>query len=55
MGGQLYEIQDGVRRAKAAWLCGPESIPAQIDGENEIIQVPIFPLLSPKLLIEDRG
>ena len=28
----LYEIQEGVRRDKAAWLCGHETIEAQING-----------------------
>ena len=28
MDEQLYEIQEGVRRAKAAWLCGKETISA---------------------------
>ena len=32
MDEQLYEIQEGVRRAKAAWLCGRETIEAQING-----------------------
>lgn len=32
MGEPLYEIQEGVRRAKAAWLCGREIIEAQVNG-----------------------
>ena len=32
MDEQLYEIQEGVRRAKAAWLCGHETIEAQVRG-----------------------
>lgn len=55
MDEQLYQIQESVRRAKAAWLCGQETITAQIDGLGEIIQVPIFVLLSPKTRIEDIG
>lgn len=50
-----YEIVEGVRRAKAALRCGRETITAQVDGENKIVQVPISSLLSPKLLIEDNG
>ena len=55
MDEQLYEIREGVRRAKAAWLCGQETIRATIGGLDEIIQVPVKSLLSPKLLIEDSG
>ena len=55
MDEQLYEIQDGVRRAKAAWLCGHETIPAQIDGLGEVMQVPLAVLLSPKIRIENNG
>lgn len=55
MDEQLYEIQEGVRRAKAAWRCGHERIAARIDGGGEIIQVPIASLLSPKPSIEDKG
>ena len=50
-----YEIVEGVRRAKAALRCGHEMIAARIDGEDEIIQVAISSLLSPKPLIEDNG
>lgn len=32
MDEQLYEIQEGVRRAKAAWLCGQKAIQAQVNG-----------------------
>ncbi len=55
MDEQTYRIDEGVRRAKAAWLCGQETIAAQIDGLDEIIQVPISVLLSPKTRIEDIG
>ncbi len=44
---QVYEIQDGVRRAKAAWLCGQETIPAQTGGAGPIIQIPLKNLRSP--------
>ena len=52
---KVYEIQDGVRRAKAAWLCGQETIPAQIDGSGKIIPIPLRCLRSPKTMIEDYG
>jgi hypothetical protein len=55
MDQQLYEIQDGVRRAKAAWLCGLETIEAQIDGRGEVITIPLIWLRSPKAAIEDYG
>lgn len=47
MDEQLYEIQDGVRRAKAAWLCGHKTIPAQIGGAGPILQIPLKNLRSP--------
>jgi len=37
MDEQLYEIEEGVRRSKAAWLCGRETIAAQIDGLGDSI------------------
>lgn len=46
MDGQLYEIQDGVRRAKAAWLCGQETIEAQVNG-GPVFAVPLRNLRSP--------
>ena len=55
MDEQLYEIREGVRRAKAAWLCGHETIPAQVDGLGAIISVPLNLLRSPKTIIEDYG
>ena len=55
MDEQTYRIDEGVRRAKAAWLCGQETIAAQIGGLGEIIQVPISALLSPEIRIEDIG
>jgi len=55
MDEQTYKIDEGVRRAKAAWLCGRETISAQIDGVGEIIQVPLSALRSPKAIIEDFG
>ena len=42
----LYEIQEGVRRAKAAWLCGQETIEAQVNG-GPVFSVPIRNLRSP--------
>ncbi len=55
MDEQLYEIQEGVRRSKAAWLCGHETIAARIDGLGAVIQAPIAALRSPKSRIEDNG
>ena len=55
MDEQLYEIHEGVKRAKAALRGGRETISAQIDGIGEILQVPLASLLSPKLTIEDNG
>lgn len=48
MDEQLYEIQEGVRRSKAAWLCGHKTILAQVDGLGEIVSVPLRCLRSPK-------
>jgi len=45
MDQQLYEIQEGVRRAKAAWLCGQETINAQINA-GPVFSVPICNLRS---------
>lgn len=47
MDGQLYEIQDGVRRAKAAWLAGQETIPAQIGDDMTVVWLPLKDLRSP--------
>jgi hypothetical protein len=55
MGEQLYEIVEGVRRAKAAWRCGHETITARLDELGEVMQAPLSSLLSPKPLIEDNG
>ena len=51
----LYVIESGVRRAKAALLCGRQTIAARIDGSKGVIQVPLRSLLSPKTVIEDGG
>ena len=52
----LYEIQDGVRRAKAAWLCGRETIPAQVGGRGPVYEVALNNLRSPhKDLIDAKG
>ena len=42
----IYETRDGVRRAKAAWLCGRESISAQIRAIGEVIEVSLANLRS---------
>jgi hypothetical protein len=55
MDGQLYEIQDGVRRAKAAWLCGQGTIRALLGGIGDILQVPLENLRSPKAMIGNSG
>lgn len=55
MDEQVYEIREGVRRAKAAALCGRETISAQADGSHEIIHVALRNLRSPKTIIEDNG
>ena len=47
MDKQLYEIQDGVRRAKAAWLRGCETIPAQIGDDLKAFELPLASLRSP--------
>ena len=47
MDEQLYEIQDGVRRAKTAWLCGYEMIPAHIGDDAQIFDLPLASLRSP--------
>ena len=49
---QLYEILDGVRRAKAAAEAGEATIPAQINGVGDVIDVSIDQLLSPKESID---
>jgi len=46
MDEQIYEIQEGVRRAKAAWLCGRETIEVQING-GPIFSVSLRCLRSP--------
>jgi len=46
MDEQLYEIQEGVRRAKAAWLCGRETIAAQVRS-GPVFLVPLRCLRSP--------
>ena len=55
MDEQLYEIREGVRRAKAAWLCGRETILAEIDGRGGIVSIPVQSLRSPRTIIEDFG
>ncbi len=47
MDEKLYEIQDGVRRAKAAWLCGYETVPAQIGDDPQVLDLPLASLRSP--------
>ena len=47
MDEQKYEIQDGVRRAKAAWLCGYKTIPAQIGDDLQVVVLPLTSLHSP--------
>ena len=47
-----YFIQDGVRRAKAAQLCGKETIAAQFKEDGVVFDVPLANLRSPKEHIE---
>jgi RHS repeat-associated protein len=49
---QFYEILDGVRRAKAAAEAGQTTIPAQVNGVGDVIDVSIDQLLSPKESID---
>jgi len=53
--GTLYRVMDGVRRAKAAYLCGHTNIQAEIvDANGQSLgecQVPLDALRSPKALI----
>jgi hypothetical protein len=44
----LYEINDGVRRAKAADLAGKDSVPATVDGRGAVRHVPVVDLRVPK-------
>lgn len=44
-----------MRRAKAAWLCGRETISAEIAGSREMLSVALRSLFSPKPIIEDNG
>jgi hypothetical protein len=44
----LYEINDGVRRAKAADLAGRDSVPATVDGHGAVRHVPVVDLRVPK-------
>lgn len=43
---QLYEIEEGVRRAKAAQLCGQETVRGRIGGDP-VFDVPVKNLRSP--------
>jgi hypothetical protein len=52
---QTYAILDGVRRAKAAWLLGNETINAQINGVGSTITLRLSNILSPKGRIETVG
>jgi hypothetical protein len=55
---KLYEIQDGVRRAKAAHQLGKPTIPARIaDGGRlgPVVEIPIQNLRAPKKVIETWG
>jgi len=46
--GPLYEINDGVRRAKAASITGRISLPATVDGTPRVLDVPVESLRVPK-------
>ena len=55
MDEQHYEIREGVRRAKAAWLCGRKTIHAMMGNSDDVVEMPVMSLLSPKPIIEDIG
>ncbi|MBC8143497.1 MAG: hypothetical protein H7Y38_18870 [Armatimonadetes bacterium] len=55
MSETIYEILEGVRRTKAAYVCGRETIAAQVNGVGAVIAVPIRNLRSPKDVIETSG
>ena len=44
----LYEINDGVRRAKAASLTGRHSLPAYVDGDRRVRDLPVEDLRVPR-------
>ena len=44
----LYEINDGVRRAKAASLARRRSLPAYVDGRRKVQDVPVEDLRVPR-------
>ena len=44
----LYEINDGVRRAKAASLAGYKLLPAHVDGQRRVRDVPVDDLRVPR-------
>lgn len=52
---QIFEILDGVRRSKAALLCGRETINAKENGVGPEVQVPLDVLRSPKDEIDASG
>ena len=47
-GRTLFEINDGVRRAKAADLTGRRTIPATVDGAGATRDVPVDDLRVPR-------
>ena len=52
---QLYEIEEGVRRSKAADILGQDTIVARIirEGESDVVQdIPLSSLRSPKDIID---
>jgi hypothetical protein len=44
----LYEINDGVRRAKAAAIIGRATVPATVDGRPGVTDVPVESLRVPR-------
>ncbi len=52
---QVYEILDGVRRSKAALICGHDAIAAQENGVGPEMQIPLDALRSPKDEIDATG
>ncbi len=55
MSDTIYEILEGVRRTKAAYVCGRKYIAAQVNGVGPVIDIPIGNLRSPKDEIETIG
>ena len=51
----VFEIVDGVRRAKAAELLGKKSISARLGGSMDVIEIPLANLRSPNKSVIDAA